>query len=96
MGSLASLESNRSIYLKCSRSDSFDPYSMSQVTLRAFFDEMMAGGSWLSGRVYFTLGFKSLQPAMGKRSGAKKPAKPGLLQTADCQRSRHGNVKDAQ
>ena len=48
MGSLASLESNRLIYLKYSRSTSFDPYGMSPVTLRAFFDEIMGNGTWLS------------------------------------------------
>ena len=48
MGSLASLESNRAIYLKYSRSTSFDPYGMSPATLRAFFDEIMSSGTWLS------------------------------------------------
>lgn len=48
MGSLASLESNRAIYLKYSRSTSFDPYGMSPTTLRAFFDEIMSNGTWLS------------------------------------------------
>ena len=47
MGSLASLESNRAIYLKYSRSASFDPYTMSPSTLRAFFDEIMHNASWL-------------------------------------------------
>ena len=47
MGSLASLESNRTIYLKYSRSSSFDPYGMSQATLRSFFDEVMANGTWI-------------------------------------------------
>lgn len=47
MGSLASLESNRAIYLKYSRSASFDPYTMSPTTLRAFFDEIMQNAAWL-------------------------------------------------
>lgn len=47
MGSLASLESNRAIYLKYSRSASFDPYTMSPTTLRAFFDEIMHNAAWL-------------------------------------------------
>jgi len=47
MGSLSSLESNRSIYLKYSRSASFDPYTMSPVTLNAFFEEIMQNGSWV-------------------------------------------------
>lgn len=47
MGSLSSLESNRAIYLKYSRSASFDPYTMSPTTLRAFFDEIMHNADWL-------------------------------------------------
>ena len=47
MGSLSSLESNRSIYLKYSRSASFDPYTMSPVTLNAIFEEIMQNGSWV-------------------------------------------------
>ena len=47
MGSLASLESNRTIYLKYSRSSSFDPFGMSPATLRSFFDEVMANGTWI-------------------------------------------------
>jgi Sensors of blue-light using FAD len=47
MGSLSSVESNRAIYLKYSRSASFDPYTMSPTTLRAFFDEIMQNASWL-------------------------------------------------
>jgi hypothetical protein len=47
MGSLASLESNRAIYLKYSRSASFDPYTMSPTTLRTFFEEIMHNASWL-------------------------------------------------
>ena len=48
MGSLSSLESNRSIYLKYSRSASFDPYTMSPTTLRAFFAEIMHNAAWVS------------------------------------------------
>lgn len=48
MGSLAALESNRSIYLKYSRSASFDPYTMSPTALRAFFDEIMHNAAWVS------------------------------------------------
>ena len=48
MGSLAALEANRTIHLKYSRSASFNPYGMSPATLRAFFDEIMANGTWLA------------------------------------------------
>ena len=47
MGSLSSLESNRAIYLKYSRSASFDPYTMSTTTLRAFFEEIMQNAAWI-------------------------------------------------
>ncbi len=47
MGSLSSLESNRAIYLKYSRSASFDPYTMSQATLHAFFGEIMQNAAWV-------------------------------------------------
>ena len=47
MGSLSSLESNRAIYLKYSRSASFDPYTMSPSTLHAFFDEIMQNAAWI-------------------------------------------------
>ena len=47
MGSLSSLESNRAIYLKYSRTASFDPYTMSPTTLRSFFDEIMLNATWL-------------------------------------------------
>ena len=39
MGLIASLESNRQLFLKYSGTADFDPYSMSAVTLRSFFDE---------------------------------------------------------
>ncbi len=48
MGSLSSLESNRAIYLKYSRSASFDPYTMSPTTLRAFFEEIMHNAAWVA------------------------------------------------
>ncbi len=48
MGSLSSLEANRAIFLKYSRSSSFDPYTMSPSTLRAFFDEIMHNAAWLN------------------------------------------------
>ena len=48
MGSLSTLESNRAIYLKYSRSASFDPYTMSPTTLRAFFAEIMHNATWVS------------------------------------------------
>jgi hypothetical protein len=47
MGSLAPLESNRHIFLKYSRSASFDPYSMSSATLKEFFNELLSHGEWI-------------------------------------------------
>ena len=47
MGSLASLESNRHIFLKYSRSASFDPYGMGSATLQEFFGELLANGEWI-------------------------------------------------
>lgn len=47
MGSLAPLEANRHIYLKYSRSASFDPYGMSAATLQDFFTELLANGEWI-------------------------------------------------
>lgn len=47
MGSLAPLESNRHIFLKYSRSASFDPYGMSGPTLQSFFSELLANGEWI-------------------------------------------------
>lgn len=47
MGSLAPLEANRHIFLKYSRSASFDPYGMSGGTLQAFFNELIANGEWI-------------------------------------------------
>jgi hypothetical protein len=47
MGSLAPLEANRHIFLKYSRSASFDPYGMSGSTLKEFFNELLANGEWI-------------------------------------------------
>ena len=47
MGSLAPLEANRHIFLKYSRSSSFDPYGMSSNTLREFFNELLSQGEWI-------------------------------------------------
>jgi Sensors of blue-light using FAD len=47
MGQLAPIESNRHIFLKYSRSASFDPYGMSGDTLKAFFNELLANGEWI-------------------------------------------------
>ena len=38
---------SRAIYLKYSRSASFDPYTMSPSTLHAFFDEIMQNAAWI-------------------------------------------------
>lgn len=47
MGSLAPITANRNIFLKYSRSASFDPYSMSCSTLREFFSELLSNGEWI-------------------------------------------------
>lgn len=47
MGSLAPLEANRNIFLKYSRSASFDPYGMSSGTLKEFFNELLSHGEWI-------------------------------------------------
>jgi hypothetical protein len=47
MGLIASLESNRQLFLKYSGTADFDPYSMSAVTLRSFFDEILQNVRWL-------------------------------------------------
>jgi Sensors of blue-light using FAD len=47
MGSLAPLDANRHIFLKYSRSASFDPYGMSAGTLKEFFNELLANGEWI-------------------------------------------------
>ncbi|MFZ2990356.1 BLUF domain-containing protein [Ideonella sp.] len=48
MGSLAPVAANRQIFHKYSRSTAFDPYSMSSVTLQAFFAELLANGEWIA------------------------------------------------
>ena len=48
MGSLSSMEENRMLFLKYSRSASFDPYGMSGATLRLFFGEIMQNARWLA------------------------------------------------
>ena len=48
MGSLSSLESNKAIHLKYSNSVTFDPYTMSSATLRAFFDEVVSNPAWVA------------------------------------------------
>ena len=47
MGLIASLESNRQLFLKYSASADFDPYGMSTATLRSFFDEVLQNVRWL-------------------------------------------------
>ncbi len=47
MGLLGSLEANRQLFLKYSTKSDFDPYSMSTLTLRSFFDEILQNVRWL-------------------------------------------------
>lgn len=47
MGLIASVEANRQLFLKYSRTVDFDPYGMGCVTLRAFFDEVLQNVRWL-------------------------------------------------
>ena len=47
MGLLQSLDSNRQLFLKYSSSAEFDPYSMSTVSLRGFFAEVLQNVRWL-------------------------------------------------
>ena len=47
MGLLSSLETNRQLFLKYSSSTEFDPFSMSTLTLRSFFDEILQNVRWL-------------------------------------------------
>ena len=47
MGLLASLETNRQLFLKYSASADFDPYGMSTLTIRSFFDEVLHNIRWL-------------------------------------------------
>ena len=47
MGLLTSLEANRQLFLKYSSSTEFDPFSMSTLTIRSFFDEILQNVRWL-------------------------------------------------
>lgn len=47
MGLLQSLDTNRQLFLKYSGSAEFDPYSMSTVSLRSFFAEVLQNVRWL-------------------------------------------------
>ena len=47
MGLLGSVDANRQLFLKYSRTADFDPYSMSAATLRSFFDEVLQNVRWL-------------------------------------------------
>lgn len=47
MGLLGSIEANRQLFLKYSSSADFDPFSMSTLTLRSFFDEILQNVRWL-------------------------------------------------
>ena len=47
MGLLGSVEANRQLFLKYSSSAEFDPFSMSTLTLRSFFDEILQNVRWL-------------------------------------------------
>lgn len=47
MGLLSSLDANRQLFLKYSASADFDPYSMSPLTLRSFFEEVLENVRWL-------------------------------------------------
>jgi hypothetical protein len=44
MGLISSVAENRQIFLKYSRTIEFDPYSMSTLSLRGFFEEIVQGG----------------------------------------------------
>ncbi|GAB3365645.1 MULTISPECIES: BLUF domain-containing protein [Giesbergeria] len=47
MGLLPSLDTNRQLFLKYSVGSEFDPYSMSTVSLRSFFSEVLQNVRWL-------------------------------------------------
>ncbi|MGD9774047.1 BLUF domain-containing protein [Diaphorobacter sp.] len=47
MGLIGSVEANRQLFLKYSSSADFDPFSMSVLTLRSFFDEILQNIRWL-------------------------------------------------
>ena len=48
MGLLGYTQENKGLFLKYSSAAEFDPYQMSPVSLRAFFDEMVQNARWLS------------------------------------------------
>jgi hypothetical protein len=48
MGLVSATQENRQLFLKYSTSADFDPYSMSPVTMRAFFAEFIQNTRWLS------------------------------------------------
>ena len=47
MGLLGSVDANRQLFLKYSSSSEFDPFGMSTLTLRSFFDEILQNVRWL-------------------------------------------------
>jgi Sensors of blue-light using FAD len=47
MGSLASHDANRHIFLKYSRAANFDPYGMGGNTLKEFFNELLTQGEFV-------------------------------------------------
>lgn len=47
MGLLPSLDANRQLFLKYSVGSDFDPYSMSTLSLRSFFSEILQNVRWL-------------------------------------------------
>lgn len=47
MGLIASLETNRQLFLKYSGTADFDPYTMSTASLRSFFEEILQNVRWL-------------------------------------------------
>ena len=47
MGLLGSVDANRQLFLKYSSTPDFDPFSMSTLMLRSFFDEILQNVRWL-------------------------------------------------
>lgn len=47
MGLLGSLDTNKKLFLKYSSSSNFDPFSMSTLTLRSLFEEILQNVRWL-------------------------------------------------
>jgi len=47
MGLIASLETNRQLFLKYSGTADFDPYTMGTASLRSFFEEILQNVRWL-------------------------------------------------